>query len=78
MSKNQIVKKFGLSSWSIGNKISVYVMIGIVAIIGLLSYTTMPKESFPEIKQPIIYINTPYIGNSPIDMENLVTRPIEK
>lgn len=71
-------KEFGLSSWSIANKTSVYVMVGIVVIIGLLSYTTMPKESFPEIKQPIIYVNTPYFGNSPIDMENLVTRPIEK
>jgi len=38
----------------------------------------MPKESFPEVKQPIVYINTAYPGNSPIDMENLVTRPIEK
>ena len=78
MSKKQIIKEFGLSSWSIANKTSVYVMVGIVVIIGLLSYTTMPKESFPEIKQPIIYVNTPYFGNSPIDMENLVTRPIEK
>jgi len=38
----------------------------------------MPKESFPEIKQPTIYINTAYPGNSPVDIENLVTRPIEK
>src|SRR5690606_32379355 len=42
------------------------------------SYIAMPKESFPEIVIPTIYIGTPYPGNSPIDMENLITRPIEK
>src|SRR5690606_15751559 len=38
----------------------------------------LPKDSYPEIKQPVVYIGTPYPGNSPIDMENLVTREIEK
>ena len=38
----------------------------------------MPKESFPEVEIPTIYIGTPYPGNSPADIENLVTRPIEK
>ena len=60
------------------NKISVYVIIGIITFIGINSYDSMPKESFPEVKQPIIYINTAYPGNSPLDMENLVCRPIEK
>ncbi len=74
----EIIKEFKLSSWAVNNKISVYVMIGIILVIGIMSYDTMPKESFPEVKQPIVYINTPYPGNSPVDMENLVTRPIEK
>ncbi len=79
MSKiKEIIKEFKLSSWAVKNKISVYVMVGIIVIIGMNSYQSMPKESFPEIKQPIVYVNTAYPGNSPIDMENLVTRPIEK
>lgn len=74
----EIIKEFKLSSWAVNNKISVYVMIVIILVIGAMSYVTMPKESFPEVKQPIIYVNTAYPGNSPLDMENLVTRPIEK
>lgn len=73
-----ITKHFGISSWAVNNRTSVYVMMVIIVIIGLISYTGMPKESFPEIKQPTIYVNTAYPGNSPVDMENLVTRPIEK
>ncbi|MBT8327013.1 MAG: efflux RND transporter permease subunit, partial [Bacteroidia bacterium] len=74
----EVIKEFKLTTWAVNNKISVYVIIGILLIVGYSSYTSMPKESFPEIKQPIVYINTAYPGNSPIDMENLVTRPIEK
>jgi multidrug efflux pump len=75
---NEIIKEFRLSSWAVNNKISVYVIIGIITFIGINSYDSMPKESFPEVKQPIVYINTAYPGNSPVDMENLVSRPIEK
>jgi len=76
--QKEIIKHFGISAWAVANRTSVYVMMAIIVIIGLISYTSMPKESFPEVKQPTIFINTPYPGNSPIDMENLVSRPIEK
>ena len=76
--QKEIIKHFAISAWAIANRTSVYVMMAIIVIIGLISYTSMPKESFPEVKQPTIFINTPYPGNSPIDMENLVSRPIEK
>lgn len=71
-------KGFGLSNLSLANSTSVFVIVFIILIAGLVSYNTMPKESFPEIKQPIIYIGVVYPGNSPVDMENLITRPIEK
>ena len=76
--QKEIIKHFAISAWAIANRTSVYVMMAIIVIIGLISYTSMPKESFPEVKQPTIFINTPYPGNSPVDMENLVSRPIEK
>ena len=47
-------------------------------MLGLLSYLSIPKEQFPEIIIPTIIVSTPYPGTSPEDMENLVTRPIEK
>ncbi len=78
MSNENIKKHFWLTNLSIDNKVSVYVLVFIIFIVGLTSYNSMPKESFPEIVQPTIYVGTPYPGNSPVDMENLVTRPIEK
>lgn len=71
-------KEFFATSWAIDNKISIYVLVFIIAVFGFLSYKNIPKEQIPEIVIPMININTIYPGTSPTDMENLVTRPLEK
>ena len=71
-------KEFFATSWAIDNKISVYVLIFIIVVFGFLSYYTIPKEQIPDIVIPMIDVNSIYPGTSPSDMENLVTRPLEK
>ena len=71
-------KEFFATSWAIDNKISVYVLIFIISVFGIINYYTIPKEQIPEIVIPMININTIYPGTSPSDMESLVTRPLEK
>src|SRR5664279_761482 len=71
-------KEFKPTSWSIKNKTSIYLVIVFVSMIGIYQFATLPKEQYPEIVIPTIYIQTPYVGNSPKDIENLVTKPIEK
>lgn len=76
---NKIVdKQFWLTTISLKNKNTVYFLTLLIVIMGVLSYQSLPKDSYPEIEQPIVYIGTPYPGNSPVDIENLVTREIEK
>lgn len=69
---------FGLTTFSVDNATTVFLLTLIIVLFGVRSYQGMPKESFPEIAWPTIYINTVYFGNSAADIENLVTRPIEK
>src|SRR5690606_14168609 len=77
--KNLIVdKEFGLSSLSLKNRTTVGFLAVLITIMGIFTYRSLPKDSYPEIEQPVVYIGTSYPGNSPLDMENLVTRPIEK
>jgi len=45
---------------------------------GVYQFVTLPKEQFPDIVIPTIYVQTVYVGNSPRDIENLVTKPLEK
>ncbi|OQP58481.1 efflux RND transporter permease subunit [Niastella populi] len=71
-------KNFGPTTWSIKNKTSIYLVMLIVSLIGVFQFVTLPKEQFPDIVIPTIYVQTIYFGNSPKDIENLVTRPIEK
>ncbi|GGH80904.1 multidrug efflux pump subunit AcrB [Filimonas zeae] len=71
-------KHFKPTTWSIKNKTSIYLLMLMVSLGGIFQFVTLPKEQFPDIVIPTIYVSTIYVGNSPKDMENLVTRPIEK
>jgi multidrug efflux pump subunit AcrB len=71
-------KEFKPTSWAIDNKTAIYLLILIVSFIGIRLFVTLPKEQFPDIVLPTIYVQTVYVGNSPKDIENLVTKPIEK
>ena len=76
MSK-KIEKSFGISTWAINNKMTVYVITAILFLGGLISYYSMPRESFPEIKETKIYISSINPGNSAEDVEKLITKPLE-
>jgi multidrug efflux pump subunit AcrB len=79
MSDNKsLFPRFALVDWAVRNQITVSVLTVIITISGFLAYRAMPAESFPEVVQPTIFIGTPYPGNSPVDMERLITRPLEK
>jgi multidrug efflux pump len=71
-------KEFGPSSWAIDNKRAVYVLIFLITLLGLSSYNSLPKENFPDITIPKIYVTTIYQGQSPENIETLVTRQLEK
>jgi multidrug efflux pump subunit AcrB len=53
-------------------------MLAIIAILGIASYRSTPKESFPEMAIPMLAINTSYPGVSPADVESQVTRVLEE
>ncbi|TYP76108.1 efflux RND transporter permease subunit [Aquimarina intermedia] len=75
--KKNVDKEFGLSSWAIDNKTTIYVMIAIFLVLGLSAYFSMPRENFPEINETKIYISVPYPGNTAEDIERLIVDPLE-
>ena len=74
----KVVRRFWLTDFSLDNKTTIYLLTVILMIFGAVSYNRMAKELFPEIVIPTVYVQTIYPGNPPMDMENLVTRPLEK
>ena len=71
-------KEFKPTSWSIDNRVVIYIVTILISIYGMVKFTSLPKEQFPDIVVPTISVTTVYAGNSAKDIENLVTRPIEK
>ncbi|MEO7046614.1 MAG: efflux RND transporter permease subunit [Ferruginibacter sp.] len=71
-------KQFKPTSWAVDNRTAIYIIAALITLYGLNKFNTLPKEQFPDIVVPTISVTTVYAGNSPKDIENLVTRPIEK
>ncbi len=76
--KLKIDKDFKLSSWAIENRMTVYVIIAIILVGGLMSYYSMPRESFPEVVETKIYVSSINPGNSAEDVEKFITEPLEQ
>jgi multidrug efflux pump subunit AcrB len=71
-------KKFPITSWAVENKTTIYVLMVIITILGVITYIRLPKEQFPDIVVPTILVTTINAGTTPTDVENLISRPIEK
>ena len=72
------MKEFKPTSWSIDNRASIFIITVIITLAGIMSYNALPKEQFPDVVVPTIFVSTIYPGASPSDIEQLVTKPIEK
>ena len=71
-------KEFGISSWAIDNRVTVYIFTLLIVVTGLIAYTSMPREDFPEIIENKVYISSVFPGNSAEDVEKLIVKPLEK
>ena len=75
---NQQKRTFSLTNLAVDNSTSVFLLTIMIFIFGLFAYEQVPKEQFPDVELPQVFVNTPYFGNSAADIESLITRPLEK
>lgn len=73
-----VFKEFKPSTWAIDNKTSIFILTIIITLAGILAYNGLPKENFPDISLPQLFVTVVHPGTSPGDMENLIAKPIEK
>lgn len=71
-------RSFKITNLSLKNKTTVFILTALLTLFGIFSYKSMPKSLYPDIVMPTIMVQTVYPGNSPADIENLITRPLEK
>lgn len=74
----KVIREFGLTTWAINNRTTVFFLTFIIVIMGMFGYKQLPKEAFPEVALPNVYVGTPYPGNTPENVEKLITEKLEK
>jgi len=76
--KKEHIKYFKPTNWAIQNRTAVYIFTALITLAGAIIFQRIPKEQFPDIVVPTIFVSTIYPGASPEDIENHITKPIEK
>ncbi len=76
--KAEHIKTLGFTNWCVENRTAIYIFTLLITLGGLFVYNNLPKEQFPDIKIPQVYINTVYVGTAPADIENTINKQIEK
>jgi len=71
-------KGFGLSTLAVRNRKTVFLIAAIIILGGIGAYQSMPKENFPELQIPEIYIGIAKPGSSPNYMSEKIAKSIEK
>lgn len=66
-----------LISFAVDRYKVIYMMIFLIIILGILSYSQIPKEIYPEIRYPYAIVSVSYPGASPEDVEKLITTQVE-
>jgi len=78
LTEKKLVREFPPTTFALQNRNTVILLVLLLVLFGLMAYRTMPMELFPQVNLPYVFVNTIYSGNSPVDIENLITRPLEK
>jgi multidrug efflux pump len=72
-----VIREFKLTTIALKNRNTIFLLAFLITLFGIISYRSLPKELFPDIVIPTVMVKTIYPGNPPVDMENLITRPLE-
>ncbi len=72
------LKELAITRWCVNNRTSIYIFTFIISVTGFFIYNNLPKELYPDVVMPTISVTTIYPGASPQDIENLITKPLEK
>ncbi len=67
-----------LTDLAIKNRVAVFCSAVFFSIAGIYCYFSLPRENFPDITVPFVFVSTRYEGVAPEEIENLVTIHMEK
>jgi HAE1 family hydrophobic/amphiphilic exporter-1 len=63
---------------AIHRPVTMFMISAVITLLGVISLTKLPVDLMPEFTQPVVTIQTTYTNTGPLEMEELITRPIEQ
>src|SRR5918993_722090 len=63
---------------AIERPVTMFMISAVITLLGALSLTRLPVDLMPEFEQPTLTVRVSYPGVGPLEMEELVTRPLEQ
>ena len=63
---------------AIQRPVTMFMLSAVVTLLGLISLTRLPVDLMPEFEQPTLNVRTSYPGVGPLEIEELLTRPLEQ
>src|SRR6188508_23848 len=63
---------------AIERPVTMFMLSGVIVLIGAVSLARLPVDLMPDVSYPSITVRVGYTGVGPLEMEELVTRPIEQ
>ncbi len=67
-----------LPEFSVNRRVTTIMLAMILVVLGMISFTRLGLDFFPELEYPTVSVITNYTGVSPEDIENTITRPLEQ
>ncbi len=67
-----------LNQIALKRQVTVLTLMVFILVAGIYCYITLPRENFPDITIPYVFVTTTYEGVAPEDMEELISIPIER
>ena len=63
---------------AIQRPVTMFMISAVITLLGFISLTRLPVDLMPEFEQPTLNVRTSYPGVGPLEMEELITRPMEQ
>jgi len=63
---------------AIHRPVTMFMLCGVIVLLGAISLSRLPVDLMPDFGLPTISVNVTYAGVGPLEMEQLVTRPLEQ
>lgn len=67
----------GIAKFAVNRRVTVLMLVLAVVLIGVVSYSRLPVDLFPNMNLPMAVVITDYSGVGPEEVESMVTRPLE-